>query len=198
MKHHVTLIKKDSKSWFVFLLIGTVFIVAGCYTLLCPFTKYASVARVFGILALLTGIIKIVFSFKHRQVLSYWQRHIAIGISDTLIGIFLITFQGFSTLILPFILSFWILSGGIAVSEEAADIKIFHTSDTDWMIIGGAATLSSLFIIAYLPLLGSLAVMLSTVTFLIIIGVFYLILALKLKLIRKELHHEEIYLKSLE
>src|SRR4051794_343378 len=121
MKHHITLVKNNSRGWLAFLLVGIVFTVAGCYSLLYPFAKNVSVSRIFGTLALLTGIIKIVFSFKHKQVLSYWQRHLAIGIADTLIGIFLITFQGFSTFILPFILSFWILSRGIAISEEAAD-----------------------------------------------------------------------------
>src|SRR5690242_2219679 len=104
MQHHITLIKKDSKSWVAFLLAGIIFITMGWYSLFHPFAKDVSVSRVFGVLALLTGIIKVVFSNIHKQAIPYWKRHFAIGIFDILIGIFLLSFHGIFTLILPFIL----------------------------------------------------------------------------------------------
>jgi uncharacterized membrane protein HdeD (DUF308 family) len=190
MQPHITLIKKDSKRWLALLLTGIIFIGVGCYSLLHPFAKNVSISRVFGAIALLTGIIKAVFTYTHKQVISYWKRHILVGFFDVLIGIFLLTFNGIFSLILPFILSFWILSGGISVMEETTDVNLFHTSDIDWLIVGGVLTIVSFFIVAYIPLLGSLAAVFFTTIFIIVVGLFYVALSWRLRSIRKGIQNK--------
>lgn len=190
MQSHITLIKKDSKSWIAFLILGVIFIVMGYYCLLHPFAKNISITRLFGALALLTGIIKALFSNKHKPDIPYWKRHMLIGIADILIGIFLLSIHGIFKWIFPFIFSFCILSGGISVAEEATDVKLLHTSDTDWMFLGGVLTLVSFVAVAYLPLLGSLATVLFTTIALFIIGLIYIFLSWRLKFVRKRLSRQ--------
>jgi len=92
----------------VFLAIGIFFIVVGCYSLWFPFAKGASVARIIGVLDFLPGIIKAQFSVHYKYSITHLQRNAAIGIVDSLIGIFLLSYHGIAMHILPFLFSFWI------------------------------------------------------------------------------------------
>jgi uncharacterized membrane protein HdeD (DUF308 family) len=190
MEPHITLVKKDSKSWIAFLILGTIFISIGCYSLFHPFTKKISLSHVFGMLALLTGVVKVIFSNKNTQESPYRKMNTVIGIFDILIGVFLLFFQGIFSFIFSLILSYWILSGGIMIFDETTDLKLFHTSPTDWMIVGGMLTVVSFVAIGYLPFLGSLTAMFSTIISLFIIGLFHILLSWRLKSISKKLRNK--------
>jgi uncharacterized membrane protein HdeD (DUF308 family) len=194
MKSHMESIRKDGKYWTAFLLIGIAFIITGSYSVFYPFAKHVSVARIMGLLALLIGVIRAGSSVKNRQAIAHWHRQVSIGIFNAAIGIFLLSYQGISMLILPFLLSFWVLSGSIALIEEATDINIFHTTDADWMLVGSILTVVAFLVAAYLPILGSITAVLAASIFLIIIGLFYIFLSLRLRVIRKEFLDSEVYL----
>jgi len=196
MKQHLALVRKDSKYWVVFLLIGFLFMITGGYSLLYPFAKNISIARIMGLLALLIGTVKIVLSIRKKAGIACWKRHVAIGISNVLIGIFMVSYQGFSMLVLPFLLSFWILSGGIAMIEETTDINFFRTSDTDWMLAGGILTVVCFFIAAYIPFLGAITAILAAAVFLFVTGLFYVFLALRLRIIKKEFRDTAMHLAN--
>ena len=189
MKSHVAFIRKDSNYWTAFLLIGITFIISGCYSVLYPFAKYASVARMVGMLSLLTGLIKVIFSVRNKHAITHWRRQAAIGALNIAIGVFLLSRQGFSILVLPSLLSFWVLSGSVALIEEATDIKVFHTTDADWMLVGGILTIVAFFVTAYIPVLGSITAILAAAIFLITVGLFYIFLSFRLRVIRKEFHN---------
>jgi len=188
MKHHITLIKNNSKHWPLFLIAGVVFTLTGIYCLFYPFAKPIGVAHIFGILALLTGIAKIVFSVKNKNDVPGWIWHLGIGVSDLLMGIVLLTYTGFSMIILPFLLSFWILAGTVTLIEEVSDIKNFHTPENEWIVAGGIFTLLSSFIVAFLPIIGVITTIFWSAASFIATGLFYIILSLRLKSIEDTFH----------
>jgi len=192
----MTLIRKDSKYWAIFLFIGVIFIITGSYSVFYPFAKHTGIARIMGLLTLLIGIMKVGFSMKDKQAIVHWQRQIALGIFNVLIGVFLLIYQGVSMLILPFLLSFWIVSSCIALIENISDINVFHSTDADWMLVGGILTVVAFLVAAYLPILGSLIAVLAAAIFLVIVGIFYIFLSLRLRIIRKEFQDSEMNLMS--
>ena len=78
--------------------------------------------------------------------------------------------------------------------EEITDINIFRTKDINWMLAGGVLTVVAIFVAAYLPILGSLTAVLAAAIFLIVVGLFYILLALRLRIIKKEFEDTEMKL----
>jgi len=190
----LALIRKDSKYWTIFLLIGIAFIITGSYSLVYPFARHTSIALIMGLLSLLIGIIKVIVSVKNKLAIMHWQRQIALGVFNILIGVFLLSYQGISVLILPFLLSFWVVSSCVALIEKVTDINVFHSTDADWMLVGGILTVVAFLVAAYLPILGSVTAVLAAAIFLVIVGIFYIFLSLRLRILRKEFQDSEMHL----
>lgn len=188
MKPHITTIKDDCKHWKIFIAIGILFILIGFYTILFPFEHRIGSENIFGALGVLTGAGKIYFIFRHKAQIAIRKWTMSVAFSEIIAGIFLLTYNGFTMVMLPFLLSFWILAGAITLIEEASGIQQFHASQYEWLLGAIGLTIISTFILAFLPLLGIVTTLFWAASCMIIMGVYYVLLSFRLKAITK-IHH---------
>lgn len=190
MKSHITSIKYDYKHWKLFMLIGAFFILIGIYIIFFPFEHNVGAENVFGALGIFTGLGKVYLIFRHKIYVSARKWTLLVAVSEIIAGIFLLTFNGFTMIMLPFLLSFWILAGAITLIEEVSGIQQFHASQSEWLLGAIALTIISAFILAFLPLLGIVTTLIWAASCMIIMGIYYIILSLRLKGIASIYHQK--------
>ena len=185
MKPHITTIKNDCKHWKLFITIGVFFILMGIYTIFFPFEHNIGSGNIFGALGVLTGVGKIYLVVKHRTSILERKWTVLVAMSEIVAGTFLLIYSGFTMIMLPFLLSFWILAGAITLIEEVSGLQQFHTSQYEWLLGAIGVTILFTFILAFLPLLGIVTTLIWAATCMIVMGVYYIFLSFRLKAISR-------------
>lgn len=186
MLQHIRLVKNDSRYWVVFLITGTILILAGVYGTFYPFSTHTGLARFTGVAALHIGMVKLAFAFSNKKIHGRkWQ--IVIASMDLTAGLLLLFYTGSGLFILPFLLSFWILAGLATLLETISGIKLSTYSETEKL--AGALMMSLVCgaVVTYIPLVGVFVTIFFTVVILIITGAFYLFLSLRLWMMQRKL-----------
>lgn len=170
-----------SRYWWVPLITGLLFIAFGIWTLLCPAESLVVLAYAFAICFTLAGVFYIGFACWSSRWSSDWGWSLAIGILETVLGIWLLTMSpGELTIAFMFIAGFWLLFAAInAVSESFA----VSAGSVGWTIVSVLfLILTVVFTVIFLsnPLVGGVAVWLWLGLSLISFGVFRLVLAGKM------------------
>lgn len=188
MLQHIHLIKNDGRHWTVFLVTGTVLMIAGIYGTFYPFSTHTGLARFTGVAALHVGVVRAAFALSNRKTVSGFKWHVIIALLDLTAGLLLLFYTGSGLFILPFLLSFWILAGLVTLLETVSGIKLSSYSDTEKL--AGAVMMSLLCgaMVTYLPLIGVFVTIVFTVVTLISIGAFYLFISIRLWLVQRKYH----------
>lgn len=195
------------KNWWLFLLTGILIIAVAIYILTTPTESYVTLAWIFSILVLASGLSNVYFSISNHKQLEGWGWYLAGGIFEVIIGLVLIYYPNISIITLPLFVAFWLMFRGAQIIGVSLDLKKLGILDWGWfMILGIALVLNSLFMFL-LPLFGWFNVIYLTFIALMIFGVSNIMLSLKLKKIKsktidkvesfkKDIKHELNLLKS--
>ncbi len=174
-------ISKSVKHWYVSLIIGLIFIVFGIYIFSVPLETYVTLAILFSVSFIFSGIMDIFFSVENRQNLKGWGWYLTGGIFTLAMGVYLILYPAISIMVLPYFVGFTMLFRSFQLLGYSFDLKELHI--LGW---GNVAISSVLGIILSLLLLGNpliTGMSLVTITALsfIFVGVSSAVLAFKLK-----------------
>src|SRR5882762_1465502 len=102
---------RSVRYWWIFLLRGLLFIIAGVITFRYPLESYVTLSIFFGVMMLFTGILELTFTLSTLKIKG-WGWRLAASIIDLILGIILILNIGISMAVLPFFVSFWFLFRG--------------------------------------------------------------------------------------
>ena len=102
-------IKRSVKHWYLHLIIGLVFIVAGIWAFTFPAKSYVALTIVFSISFFISGIMEIVFATANRKVMENWGWTLVLGIFTTIVGIMLIANPAISAVTLPLYVGFMLM-----------------------------------------------------------------------------------------
>ena len=164
--------------WWIFLLRGLLFIIAGVITFRYPLESYVTLGIFFGVMMLFTGILELTFTLSTRKIKG-WGWRLAASIFDLILGIVLILDIGISMAVLPFLVSFWFLFRGITMLSFSGVVR--NAVSTAWMITGGILLIFFAILIMINPVLGALTIVTWTGLAFIIAGIFNIILSIQLK-----------------
>ena len=164
--------------WWIFLLRGLLFIIAGVITFRYPLESYVTLSIFFGVMMLFTGILELTFTLSTRKIKG-WGWRLAASIIDLILGIVLILDIGISMAVLPFLVSFWFLFRGITMLSFSGVVR--NAVSTVWMITGGILLIFFAILIMINPVLGALTIVTWTGLAFIIAGIFNIILSIQLK-----------------
>ncbi len=114
------------RNWWLFLITGILFLIAGIWVLLTPLAGYLALNLFFAITLFLAGIFKIYFSVTNKNFISGWGWYLTIGIIDFLLGILLLFHPEISMATLPFLISIWLMFKGTTLIGTAIEIKKFN------------------------------------------------------------------------
>ena len=113
--------KKSTKVWLA--IIGILLIALGVYCLCKPASTLFSTAILIGILTLVTGIAKIVFTFKTQAFMPNSGTRMLSGLFLVILGIIFLVQKVFLTISLPVVFTLWVLVEGVIIAVQSFDYK---------------------------------------------------------------------------
>ncbi len=169
------------KHWWLSLLLGILLIIMGIWVIRTPLASYIGLSILFGWLLFISGVIEMVFSIGNKDTLRGWGWHLASGIIDFILGGFLIFNPDITMVILPFLVGIWMMFGGVSAIAMSMELKSHGTKGWGWNLVMGILTIIFSFLVIYNPVLGGFYLVFMTAFALITLGIYRIMLSLKLK-----------------
>nr|WP_321227933.1 DUF308 domain-containing protein [uncultured Psychroserpens sp.] len=174
------------KNWWISLLIGVLYIIAGVWVFQTPLASYVSLSIVFSVFIFISGISQIVFSISNKSDIQGWGWYLAGGILDLIIGVLLISHPLMTMAILPFYVGFWLLFQGFMAIGLSFQFKSVDVPNWGWLLFLGLLTIVFSFLLLANPVFAGLSIVYMTAMAFITAGVFRIFLAFGLKKIKND------------
>lgn len=167
--------------WYVPLIVGILFILASIFAFSSPLISFFTLAILFSLSFLFSGISEIIFSVSNNKTLNNWGWHLAMGIVTFIIGLLLVRNPGLSASVLALYIGFTVLFRSIGTISLSIDIK--ENGIKNWgllLALGILGTLTAVLLIANPVIAGLSAVVLMAFSFLFI-GLFSIFFSFQLR-----------------
>ncbi len=179
--------KKSIKNWWISILVGILYILAGVWVMRTPLESYISLSIIFSVFIFISGIFQIVFSISNKDEMNGWGWYLTGGILDLIIGILLITHPLMTMAILPLYIGFWLLFQSILSIGLSFQLKSARVPRWGWLLFWSIVTLLFSFLLLANPIFAGLSIVYMTAFALITAGIFRIFLGIDLKRIGKTL-----------
>jgi uncharacterized membrane protein HdeD (DUF308 family) len=187
MSEFISAVRNNVKYWWLYLINGIIFLIAGFIVFSNPFSSYVLLSIFFSITFFITGIFEIIFAVSNRRNHSGWGWSLASGIIDLVLGIILMLYPAVSMAVIPLFLAFWFMFRGIALIGFSIQLSSDKIPNWGWVLIGGIGlVIISIFILDN-PALGVAAVLGLMAAAFWVAGVFSIVFAFRLKSVKKEM-----------
>lgn len=124
------------RNWWLLLVAGILFAALGVTVFCFPADSYLTLAWLFGIAILLSGLVQLGLSFSRNFILTR-SSMIAGGILDVLLGLVLVCNINLTLAMMPFLLGLWILYHGFMTMGLGSDLMTFGVQGGGWALTGG-------------------------------------------------------------
>lgn len=179
-----SLFKKVEKAidyWYILLLVGLLFVGIGVWSFVTPLGAYLTLAFLFSISFLVSGIFEVIFALSNRKNIDNWGWTLASGIVGLIVGILLVINPLISITLLPMYVGFVILFRSVTAIGIAFNLKSYAVSEwKNLLALGILGTIFSLLLL-WNPLFAGLSLVYWTAFAFIAIGLFYIYFSFKLK-----------------
>ena len=184
MSDVITHITNRIKHWWVYVILGLIFIVGGIWIIMTPLASYVSLAWLFSFLVLTSGVFHSFFAIFNREQLDSWGWYLFSGILELIIGFILLAYPGLSMVVLPFIVGFWLMFEGIKTISASIHFKNSGTKNWGWILAFGILLTVVSFFMIMDPVFGILNIVYLTGFALIFFGFGDLTMAFEFKKIK--------------
>ena len=174
-------VKKSIKNWWISILVGILYILAGVWVMRTPLESYISLSIIFSVFIFISGIFQIVFSIFNKDGMKGWGWYLTGGILDLIIGILLITHPLMTMAILPLYIGFWLLFQSILSMGLSFQLKSAAAPRWGWLLFWSIITLLFSFLLLANPIFAGLSIVYMTAFALITSGMFRIFLGFELK-----------------
>jgi uncharacterized membrane protein HdeD (DUF308 family) len=132
---------KSVKYWNFNLILGITFILVSLLVFTRSETTYTSLAMVFSVTLLFTGILEIFSSIQNRNLLNEWGLSFIVGIIDLLvsISIIIISQPQISSEALTLIMGYVFLYRSIKLITWSTVLKNYEARNWGWLLFGSIA-----------------------------------------------------------
>jgi uncharacterized membrane protein HdeD (DUF308 family) len=169
-------VDRSIRHWWVFLIRGLIFILAGIYLICTPENSFAALGFLLGFLVFIAGIAELFHVVRERKA-AYRGWHLGLGIIDILLGIILMGHVTASETILRIVVGLFFLFRGISLFSFSR-----VTGGNSWTIkAGGIITFVFGLMILFNTLFGAVTIVLFIAIALIVSGLFNALLSFRLK-----------------
>ncbi len=175
--------QSPSKFWYLPLLSGILFIIAGIWIFRTPASSYLALSMVFAAAFFVSGIFEIFRAFGNTQQKN-WVWGLVFGIVDLVFGIWLLSSPVLSASVLSLYVGFIILFRSVSSIGFAMDLKEMNASSWVITLLFGILGVILGTLILFNPVLGGFTVILYTALAFIFIGFFQTALAFSLRKLR--------------
>lgn len=167
--------------WWLMLIAGILLLGMGIWIIVSPFQSFFDICIVISVGMMVSGILEMIFSVRNRKSIKGWLWMLTSGIIDFLIGFCLFNYSLVTMVMLPLIVSIWILFRGIVATGYALYIRSYGIKSWRWLAcIALTIVLLTLLILLY-PIYGIKTLIAYTGIGFVLSGSFRVYLSLKFK-----------------
>jgi uncharacterized membrane protein HdeD (DUF308 family) len=132
---------KSVRYWNLNLILGITFILVSLLVFTKSEATYTSLAMVFSVTLLFTGILEIISSIQNRNLLNEWGLSFIVGLLDLLvsISIMIISKPQISSEALTLIMGYVFLYRSIKLITWSTVIKNYEARNWGWVLLGSIA-----------------------------------------------------------
>ncbi|MFD1882934.1 HdeD family acid-resistance protein [Paracoccus pacificus] len=169
-----------AENWWVPLLRGIAGILLGLLALFMPGATLASLLLVFGVFAVVDGVLAIVMGFRRRSHDDQWWSWALDGVLSIIIGLMALFWPAATALAFVIWIAAWAVVGGVL--RIIAAIRLRHEIEGEWAL-GLSGLLSIIFgiLIMVAPDAGLISIVWLIGIFALIFGVSMVMLAFRLR-----------------
>ncbi|WP_179320093.1 HdeD family acid-resistance protein [Winogradskyella helgolandensis] len=174
------------RNWWISLVIGVLYIIAGVWVFQTPLTSYVSLSIVFSVFIFVSGISQILFSITNKKDIDNWGWYLASGILDLIVGLLLISHPLMTMAILPYYVGFWLLFQAFMAIGLSFQFKAIEVPNWGWLLCLGFLTLVFAFLLLANPVFAGLSIVYMTAMAFVSAGIFRIFLAFGLRKIKND------------
>lgn len=178
-------IRNTIKYWYLHLIVGILFILVALWVFNTPVATYLTLSILFTVTFLVSGISEIIFALSNRKELDNWGWTLVSGIFSLLIGVLLVANPALSVTTLAFYAGFLVLFRSIWAISISVELKNYGVSQWVMLLIIGILGVLFSFILLWNPLFAGMTLVIWTGLAFLLAGIFAVILAFKLRNMKK-------------
>ncbi|WP_075591347.1 HdeD family acid-resistance protein [Labilibacter marinus] len=185
MTNFLKVAKNSVKHWYLLTISGVVFIALGIWVFATPLESYLTLALVFTLSFLVSGISEIIFSISNRKEIDGWGWTLSMGLLNVIIGVLLFIHPAISITTLPFFVGFTVMYRSVYAISMSIDLRNYGVMEWGNLLAIGIIGLLFSFLLIVNPLFSGLSlVVLTGITF-VIMGIYTIYYSVKLKQLNK-------------
>ncbi|MBB1140804.1 HdeD family acid-resistance protein [Myroides sp. WP-1] len=174
-------IKQNVKHWYLPVILGVVFIIAGIFIMMTPVASYLSLALLFSWLFFFSGIAEIAFALSNRKELDGWGWILFSGIVDVVLGLILLSKPAITLQVLPIYVGCILLFRSVRSLSMAVELNRYGVKGISSMVLFGIlGLLFAIFMMTNLEA-GAFTIVYWTAFSIMTLGLFSVIYGVKLK-----------------
>lgn len=178
-------VENKLKYWYAPLILGILFIGLGILVLATPVATFLTIAVLFSIGFVISGIVEIVYSISNRRNLSNWGWYFAGGIMTFILGVLLSARPDFSALLLSLYIGFWLLFRSIMYISTSVELKDTGSKNWGWILAFGILGVIFSFILLWNPVIAGIGFVFWIGFGLLLLGIINIILSFSIRRFRK-------------
>jgi len=172
--------KSLSQNWWLVVLRGILGILFGVLAFVWPQITWLTLIIMFGVYAIVDGIIAIVSGLSRTRASSRWWVFLVEGSIGIGAGIVALVWPGVTSLVLIYMIAIWAVITGIL--EIAAAIRLRNEISNEWVLgLGGLISIGLGVLLFFQPAAGGLAIIWTIAAYALIFGVLLVILGFRLR-----------------
>jgi uncharacterized membrane protein HdeD (DUF308 family) len=172
------MLQSIARSWWLYALRGVAAIIFGVLAFTSPGATLLALVLVFGIYAIIDGVLAVIASFQMRELVNRWWVVLLEGLIGVIAGIVVLVYPLLSAVTLLYLIAFWAVFTGIM--EIIAAIHLRHEVNNEWaLILTGSLSVILGIILVVSPSSGALALIWAIGIYAVFSGVLMLFLAFR-------------------
>ncbi len=173
------MLQSMTRNWWLLALRGVAAIIFGIIAFIYPGATVLALVLVFGIYAIIDGVLAVIAAFQIREVVNQWWVVLLEGLAGIAAGVIALVNPVLTAGALLLLIAFWAVFTG--VMEIIAAIRLRREINNEWsLILTGVLSIILGVILVVFPASGVLALIWAIGLYAIFFGVLMLYLAFKL------------------
>lgn len=169
-----------TRNWGWMALRGVAALLFGLLTVWYPGLTLAVLVLLFGVYALLDGILTVIAAIANRREEPHWVALLIAGLVGIVIGVLTFIAPGITATVLLYYIAVWAIVAGAA--QIAAAIRLRKVIQGEWLLaLVGVLSIALGIVLIIRPIAGALAVVVWIGAYAVVVGIAFLALAFRLR-----------------